>query len=405
MKVLQRTSKVAVTGPMAGVRVLDLGAMIAGPAVASLLADQGALVIKVEPPGLGDVMRHLGATRRGVSGLFHACNRGKRSIALDLKSPEGIEIVGQLAAETDVVVHNFRPGVAERLGIDYAALKAVNPDLIYLSVSGFGPAGPYAQRPAYDGIIQAFSGVAVSQANKADGEPIPYYQLFCDKVSALTGAQAVSAALYARAIGRGGQHITLAMVDCACSFLWMDTAGTATFSGDDADAGMSVSGARLVRFADGWGAISPVTDSQFHGLCAAFEVDSSMPEAATVADRNANPRLMLGLLDRFREQAQQVPVDLAMTRLEAADVPCAKAMALADLPGHPQIEANGTFQTTEHPVAGSLIEPRNPPRFSGTPSGIGGPSPVLGEHGDAILMEVGFSAAHISELRRKGVVG
>ena len=389
---------------MVGVNVLDLGSMIAGPAVASILADQGASVIKIEAPGIGDVMRYLGATRNGVSGLFHACNRGKRSIALDMKSPEGVAIVKELAATADVVVHNFRPGVAERLGVAYDDLCTVNKDLIYLSVSGFGPTGPLAQRPAYDSIIQAFTGVPVSQAD-AEGEPIPYYQLFCDKVSALTGAQAVSAALYARAMGRGGQHISLAMVDSTCSFLWADLSGASTFVGDGVHSGMSVSGARLVRFADGWGSISPVTDAQFHGLCGAFGVDSSMPEAATVADRNANPQLMFSLLDSFREQARQVPVREAIERLDAAGVPCAEAMALSELPGHPQMEANGTFVATEHPAGGSMVEPRNPPRFSVTPSGIAGPSPNLGGHGEEILTELGKTTEQISTLRAAGVLG
>jgi crotonobetainyl-CoA:carnitine CoA-transferase CaiB-like acyl-CoA transferase len=171
----------------------------------------GNPVIKIEPPGMGDVMRYMGATCNGISALYHNVNRGKRSLVLDLKSAEAITLVKELVTDADVVLQNFRPGVAERLGVGYEALCAVNPELIYLSVCGFGDRGPYSNKPAYDNVIQAFSGVAQSQANTQTGEPIQYYQLFCDKLTALTGSQAISSALFARERGQGGQHIRLSI--------------------------------------------------------------------------------------------------------------------------------------------------------------------------------------------------
>jgi crotonobetainyl-CoA:carnitine CoA-transferase CaiB-like acyl-CoA transferase len=189
---------------MSGVKVIDLGAMIAGPMAATVLCDQGADVIKIEPPGTGDLMRYMGATCNGVGGLYHNVNRGKRSLTLDLKSPEAIALVEELVTDADVVVQNFRPGVAERLGVGYEALRVFNPELIYLSVSGFGDRGPYSHKAAYDNVIQAFSGVAHSQRDVETGEPVQYYQLFSDKLTALTGAQAIGAALFARERGHGG---------------------------------------------------------------------------------------------------------------------------------------------------------------------------------------------------------
>ena len=392
-------------GPMRGVRILDLGSMIAGPAAASILADQGADVIKVEPPGIGDVMRYLSATRGGISSLFQNSNRGKRSLALDLKSAEGIEIVHKLAAEVDVVLHNFRAGVAERLGIDYESLKKHNPDIIYLWINGFGVEGPMAGKPAYDNVIQAFAGVSQSQSDEQTGEPVQYYQLFSDKLTALTGAQAISAALFAKHQGRGGQRINLSMVDTVVSFLWADASGTATFLDEGAQAGVNVGRLRLMEFNDGWGAIAPVTDTQFHGICKAFDIDSSRPEFKTAMARNANAELLDDLYRGLRDKARQMSAKEAIAKMDAADVPCAEALFLTDLPGHPQMQANNSFAESDHPIAGRIVEPQNPPNFSRTPSGVGASCAALGQHTDVILGELGYDDASIAKLREGGSVG
>lgn len=392
-------------GPMRGIRILDLGSMIAGPAAASILADQGADVIKIEPPGIGDVMRYLGASRGGISGLFQNSNRGKRSLALDLKSAEGIEIVHQLTAEVDVVLHNFRAGVAERLGIDYESLKKHNPDIIYLWINGFGVEGPMAGKAAYDNVIQAFAGVSQSQSDAQTGEPVQYYQLFSDKLTALTGAQAISAALLAKHQGRGGQRINLSMVDTVVSFLWADASGTATFLDEGAQVGMNVGRLQLMEFSDGWGAIAPVTDAQFHGICKAFDVDSSMPEVKTAMLRNVNSALVADLFSGLRDKAKLMSAKDAIARIDAADVPCAEALFLADLPEHPQMQANNSFAHSEHPMAGKIVEPKNPANFSVTPSGVGASCAALGQHTNAILGELGYSDVSINALREKGAVG
>ena len=392
-------------GPFEGVRVLDLGAMIAGPAAATVLADQGADVIKVEPPGLGDLMRHLGATLNGVSSLYHNCNRGKRSLALNLKDPAAVELLVDLAKTADVVLENFRPGVATRLGVDYEALSAANPNLIYLSVCGFGDQGPLAQRPAYDNVIQTWSGVAQSQSDAQTGEPQLYQQLFCDKLTGLTGAQAISAALYARERGAGGQHIRLSMVDAAVSFLWADVAGTLSFTEEGAYEGMRVArGQRLIQFSDGYGTAAPVTDAQFHGFCRAFGIDSSDPGLATVADRNSNTELLMTTFQAVTARALETTTADAIAALGAQDVPCAAANHLADLPAEPQMQANNSFASIANPHAGDMVEPNNPPNFSATPSPALRPAATLGEHTDAILGEIGRSGEEIAALRTAGVI-
>ncbi len=392
-------------GVLSGIKVIDLGTMIAGPGAATVLSDQGAEVIKVETPGIGDVMRYLGANRGGISGLYHNINRGKRSLAVDLKNPEGVALVKDLSAGVDVVLQNFRPGVAERLGVDYESIKAVNPGIVYLSVCGFGDRGPLAGKAAYDNVIQAFAGVAQSQADQETGEPIQYYQLFSDKLTALTGSQAIVAALLARERGQGGQHIKLSMADSVVSFLWADAASVAAFAGEGAQQGLSVAkGVRLIRFKDGWGAAAPVTDPQFHGYFKAFGVDSSSPEVATVGDRNANPQALVGLIKQAADTAAKMYAADAIAALEAEDVPCSQALQLADLPQHPQMIANNSFTKIENPAAGTMIEPNNPANFLGSPSPSVQPAAALGQHTHEILSALGRSDADIKSLREAGVI-
>jgi crotonobetainyl-CoA:carnitine CoA-transferase CaiB-like acyl-CoA transferase len=394
-----------VPGPFTGVRVLDLGTMIAGPGAATVLSDQGADVIKVEAPGVGDLMRYLSASRAGVSGLYHSVNRGKRSLVVNLKTRPGVELICQLAEQVDVVVENFRPGVAERLGVDYLSLRKYNPDLVYVSVSGFGDRGPYKDKPAYDGIIQAFSGVSQSQANPETGEPSQYYQLFADKLTALTASQAISAALYAREKGAGGQHIKLSMADAVIGFMWADLAGTAAFRGDGVKEGLAVSkGARLIKFRDGYGIASPVTDAQFTGYCRAFGIEGDDSKFTTLADRNAHPDELMALMDRVQKAASQLPVADAIAAMEAEGVPCAVAQFLADLPEHPQMLANETFATIDHPNAGTMVEPNGAANFLGTPAPALRPAATLGQHTDEVLKELGHNSASISELRTAGIV-
>lgn len=230
-------------GPMQGIRVLDLSTAATGPYAATLLADQGATVVKLERPGIGDIARWIGVQIDGISALFLVCNRGKRSIAVDLTGEEGRDIARRLAAESDVVIQNWRPGVADRLGIGYEDLR--RDDLVYVSISGFGDDGPYASKSAYDTVIQAYGGVATNEADPETGTPRFTRQVLADKVTALTASQAITAALFARERGRGGQHVRLSMVDAVVSFLWVDAAGNEVLrDGDGSQPGSFAAGIR-----------------------------------------------------------------------------------------------------------------------------------------------------------------
>lgn len=389
-------------GPFHGVKVLDLSVMISGPLAGMILADQGADVIKVESPGIGDFMRYLGSSKNGMTGIFLNNNRGKRSLVVDLKRPEGVDVLKKLVATSDVVIQNFRPGAVDRLGIGYDDLRAVNPDLIYVSISGYGPDGPASGHRVYDNVIQAASGLASVQTDPATGEPSLFRTLLCDKVTSLNVAQAISAALYARAAGNGGgQHIVVAMLDAAVSFLWPDSGMDAVLLDDDANRTPTIAqNYGITRLKDGFAALAVVSDSEFKGLCHAC----GRPELAdderfsTMVARTMNASQLVPLL---AEITSQQPAEEFVKKAQSHDVPAATIVNIDDLPHQAQVLNNEIFVEREHPVAGRVREPRPPARFQGTPARVGDHAPTPGQHSDAIVSEIGLDAA---ALRAAGII-
>ena len=216
-------------GALDGLKVLDLTTKVSGPVAAMMLADQGARVIKVEPTS-GEQMRHIGSKHNDITPAFFSCNRGKESIALDLKSDAGKDILLKLAKDADVFIQNFRPGAIDRMGFGEEVLRRANERLIYVSISGFGDQGPYADKRVYDPIIQALSGATDIQADRVTGKPNMFRIILADKVTALTAAQAISSALYAREKSGRGQHIRLSMLDTMLSFFWPEGMGGLTYA-------------------------------------------------------------------------------------------------------------------------------------------------------------------------------
>lgn len=366
-------------GPLAGVRVLDFATALAGPWAAGILADQGADVIKIEAPG-GDFSRDSGTAHNGVGSMWHLANRGKRSIELDLRTDEGRGVAHQLVRSADIVVQNFRVGVAERLGVGWDDLRAVNPDLIFVAVTGFGPDGPYARRAAFDSVIQACSGMSMVHAD-ADGTPQLLDQTIADKVAAMSAAQAAVAALFARERGAGGQRVDVPMLDTSIAFAWVDMAGAETLLDAGADEIRPVAGVRrFFRFADGWGMVSITRPSDLLGAAAAFGVD-----AGSYGDD------FDALRDAVRAAAGDLTTAEATDRLEAVGVPFGICNEFAGLHLDPQVTEVGLFVETEHPVAGRIREPRSPIRFSATPTSRPGLSPSLGEHAAELRAELADS--------------
>ncbi len=389
-------------GPLEGVKVVDLSVMISGPLAGMMLADQGADVVKVESPGLGDIMRFLGTSKGGMTGIFANNNRGKRSIVVDLKKPEGVDVVRALVADADVVIQNFRPGAMERLGLGYDDVVAINENVIYLSISGFGPDGPHSHRRVYDNVIQAASGLASVQTDPTTGTPALFRTLICDKVTSYTAAQAITAALYARATGKAkGQHIVLAMLDAAVAFMWPDSAMDAALLDADVTRTPTIgSNYAVTALTDGHVAVSAVTDSEFKGLFAAY----GRPELGDDPRFNSAMARMQNLGDLIplmRDFAERTSVDEFMQGAEVHDVPASRVNSLDDLPTDPQVVHNEIFVERQHPMAGTIREPRPAPRFSVTPAVVGSPAPRFGEHSDEIAAGLGFDAA---ALRSSGVI-
>ena len=390
---------------MDGIRIVDLSVALTGPLAAGMLVDQGASCVKVEQAPTGDLIRWLGSTVAGISSMFQVANRGKRSIMVDLRHADGLAIIRDLIAEADVLVQNFRPGVAERLGVAYDDVRSIRPDIVYADLTGFGPGGPYSQRRAYDTVIQAQSGLAASQTGINDDQPKFLKQLVCDKVTAYTACQAITAALFARDRGAGGQHLELSMLDACIAFLFVDGADHEVVLDGDHSGPQSVAANNTpLVFDGGFAAVTVPGDDEFHGLASAMGVDSSDPDLATIQDRARNRDKAMAVHRAVRQRATGLTVAEAEALLEANQVPFGIVRAVDEVVGDPQVVANEVFSEFDHPAAGRVRHHRPPTRFHGTPCELREPAaPTLGQHSDEIVAQTG-RADLIDELRASGII-
>jgi crotonobetainyl-CoA:carnitine CoA-transferase CaiB-like acyl-CoA transferase len=386
-----------------GIRVVDLTVAAAGPFATTILAEQGADVIKVERPGGGDFMRSLGTVHNGVTGVFAGFNRGKRAIALDLKHPEGLALLYRLVATADVFVHNLRPGVDVRIGVDADTLRAINDKLVYVTITGYGLVGPYAQRPAYDSVMQASSGVAAHQAD-ASGQPQLIRNAVCDKMTALTAAQLITAALLARERGDGAAHVHVSMLHAAIAFLWPDGMQDVTFL----DAEPSTKTARATsppirRTADGYISITTLLDREFTALCAVLDLTALLTDArfANPGDRSRNADALHPIVN---DALLRWSTDALAARLEEEGVPHAVVNFVDRIHEDPQVIALGLLAEVEHPEAGHMRVPRPPGEFDGLALPNGALAPRLGQHTEEVLHELGVDAAACDDLRRRGII-
>src|SRR5689334_415115 len=394
-----------ITGPLHGYRIIDLTSNVSGPLGTMILGDQGADVIKVEPPGIGDSTR-AGANRRGgLSANFLNNNRNKRSVVLNLKEPAALDALKRLAATADVFVQNFRPGVAERIGVGEDAIRAVRADIVYVSISGFGEEGPYAQAPAYDPVIQGFSGLATIQAGSDRARPRLVRTILPDKLTAITSSQAITAALLARERTGQGQHVRLSMLEAVVAFLWPSDMSGQTFVGDEPPEQEAASAIDLIyETADGCITAAVVTDRQWQGLTRALDKPEWLDD-----ERFKTPSLRAQNIEARLQMTQDVligrPSAEWLQKLTAADVPCGPVLTRSEMIRHPHVQALELLEEYQHPKAGRLRQTRAAARFSKTPPSIRRGAPALGQDTEAVLAELGYSAADIAGLREAGAFG
>jgi crotonobetainyl-CoA:carnitine CoA-transferase CaiB-like acyl-CoA transferase len=387
-------------GPLTGVRVLDFTAVVSGPFATMFLADQGADVLKIEPIG-GDSVRRSGAAvdKSGeFSALFISSNRGKRSLSIDIKSEAGREVLRKLVARADVLVQNFRPGAMERLGLGADELRARDPRLIYVSISGVGDTGPYAKKRVYDPIIQGLSGFADIQAQPVTGRPQMIRTIVADKTTSIFTAQAVSSALYAREKTGQGDHIQVAMLDVMISYLWPEGMTQYTVVGVEAAAIAANDRPDLVfKTTDGYITAGTLSDSEWQGFCRA----SGDPELskdsrfATQAVRSVNATARIHKMGEYIAKGSTAEW---LERLDAADVPCAPILRRNEVIDNEQVVARGLIAEFEQPTVGRVRQPKPAARFERHETAIGGPAPRVGEHSRDVLRDLGYDDAAIDRM-------
>lgn len=388
--------------PLEGVTILEFSTMITASFAAMMMAEQGARVIKVEPIEHGDPMRYIGTSKGGISSLFANCNRGKESIRVDIKSEDGQSLIREMIFDVDVVIHNFRPGVMDKLNLGSERLRELNPRLINMAISGFGATGPLSKAPAYDPVIQAHSGMTAAQG--AGGHDF-IRNLMCDKLTAYTACQAVTGALYQREKTAAGQHIDLSMLDAGMFFLFPDAYQNHTLLDDDVEQKTLLSDMlyALTLTRDGGLTISAASDKQRAGVLRAVGKEEMIEDP-----RFSTLEAMLDNLQEYKTALEQafleLTTDQALEKLQANDVPCAKCLDLDEALAQEQLHANDSLVEQTHPLMGSIRSMRMPARFGGKALEPGGPCPAHGENTAAVLASFGHDSDAIEALVGSGVV-
>lgn len=399
------TGDVQGAGLLSGIRVLDLTSVLLGPVATQVLGDHGADIIKIEAPS-GDQMRANGASRtEGMSSIFLAINRNKRSLALDLKTAEGREIVLKLAASVDVVVHNMRVPAVERLGLGYDAVRALNPAVIYCAATGFGQAGPDRSKPALDDIIQAACGLAGLSVDE-DGSPAYVPSLIADKLAGVAVASALLAALVHQARTGEGQYVEVPMYETLVEFMLIEHLGGLAFEPALGPAGYARilrGGRRPARTADGHVAMLPYSPRHWADLFA-FVGRQDLIADLDISSRFKVNAVVRTLYDRLNMVAPCYDTARWLEICQELDIPATRTYDISELPNHPHLKAVGMFETMDHPTEGKTRFVRPAARFARTPMSVRLPAPTLGEHSHSILVGLGYSEDRIAELAQRGVV-
>jgi formyl-CoA transferase len=398
-------TKPAASGPLAGVRILDLTAVVLGPLATQILGDYGADIIKVEPLA-GDLMRANGISRHaGMSSVFLSLNRNKRSLAIDLKSARGTAVLNKLIKNTDVLVHNMRVPAMERLGLGYQAVAAIKPDIVYCVATGYGQDGPDADKPAFDDIIQAACGLV---SLNSLGRDVPDYvpSLIADKTTGMVLVNAVLAALFCRERTGQGQYVEVPMLETMVAFVMAEHLGGQTFEPAQGPAGyqrLLGGGRKPAPTRDGHIALLPYTADHWRAFFSAAG-RADLADKYGNCDREARNAQVA---DMYRDMAAATPARSSAEWLSLCaelDIPATEVYGIDELTAHPHLRAVQLFDVAHHASEGAVRQVRPPVKFSATPASIRSDAPRLGEHTEDVLREAGLDSDEITELRALHVI-
>ena len=385
------------SGPLEGYRVVELTSTVSGPFAGMMLADQGADVVKVEPPGIGDLARFMGTTRSGMAAMFSVLNRNKRSVVLDFKEAKDFEILKNLLATADVLIENYRPGVVKKLGLDYESIKKINSNIIYTSISGYGQSGPYINRRVYDPLIQATAGAAASQ----DSENPEYYKtIVFDKVTGLTAAQCISTALLHRERTGEGQYLPISMLDSALYYIWPDVMWSKTLLGEGIDYKPDLfESFPLFKAKDKPISVIVVADSDFQRFCEVIGCKLYEEEKyATFEQRVLNKETLIPEIEKYLEDKE---ADVLCEELDKMGIPVASINQLDEIHKDPQVIEQGSLVEVEHPLAGKMRMPKPPFNFFNQNDFPKSHAPILGQHNREVLSELGVEEKELKRMEER----
>ena len=372
------------SGPFKGVRVLELTSTVSGPFAGMMLADQGAEVIKIEPPGIGDLARFMGTIKDGMGAMFSTLNRNKKCICLDFKNEEDLSVLMQLVSTADVLIENYRPGIVKKLGIDYETLKKIKPDLIYCSISGYGQSGPYKEKKVYDPLIQGTVGIPHAQNSEF---PELIRTIIYDKVTGLTSAQAISAALYQKANGEGGQYLPVSMMESALYYNWPDLMMNHTFDEGGINLGELADLFEVYETKDGGVVLIIIAnDEVFTKFCEVFSLSLHQDEKYNnLVSRIVNKEELTKEINKITRNLSSKELE---DKMDNEGISASICNDLKEVHLDPQVIEQGSIVEIDHPELGKMRMPKPPANLKGQKEFPRTLAPILGFDNRQILEEL-----------------
>ena len=372
------------SGPYKGVRVLELTSTVSGPFAGMMLADQGADVIKIEPPGIGDLARFMGTIKDGMGAMFSTLNRNKKCICLDFKNEEDLEVLKKLVSTADVLIENYRPGIVKKLGIDYESLSKINPDLIYCSISGYGQSGPYKEKKVYDPLIQGTVGIPLAQNNQS---PELIRTIIYDKVTGLTSAQAISAALYQKAIGEGGQYLPISMMESALYYNWPDLMMNYTFDEGGVNIGELADLFEVYETNDGGVVLIIIAnDEVFTKFCTVFDLSLHLDKKYNnLVSRIINKEELTIEINKVTRSLSSKELE---DKMDCEGISASICNELNEVYKDPQVVEQGSITEIDHPELGIMRMPKPPANLKGQGSFPRSLAPILGYDNREVLSSI-----------------